>query len=192
LRLLVASAFSSPGAVSWAGRAALASPADDLSQAFLADPPLHPSQGIHILPFPPFPPLTYADPHTPTHTLHTHTHTHVPTRERTHAHIHTQQPACVRSPSPHPPQLGVMHRDLKPENFLLTAKGPDGELKLTDFGLGEAPRRGTPLPPTPPSPWRCCCCGGRILWGWLHLAPQALKYAHACTQSPQPHAATHV
>jgi serine/threonine protein kinase len=29
-----------------------------------------------------------------------------------------------------------MHRDLKPENFLLTNKGPDGELKLTDFGLG--------------------------------------------------------
>lgn len=33
-------------------------------------------------------------------------------------------------------ELGVMHRDLKPENFLLTNKGPDGELKLTDFGLG--------------------------------------------------------
>jgi calcium-dependent protein kinase len=30
-----------------------------------------------------------------------------------------------------------MHRDLKPENFLLTTKGPDGDLKLTDFGLGE-------------------------------------------------------
>ncbi len=28
-------------------------------------------------------------------------------------------------------ELGVMHRDLKPENFLLTSKGPDGELKLT-------------------------------------------------------------
>lgn len=33
-------------------------------------------------------------------------------------------------------ELGVMHRDLKPENFLLTSKGLDGELKLTDFGLG--------------------------------------------------------
>lgn len=33
-------------------------------------------------------------------------------------------------------ELGVMHRDLKPENFLLTSKGADGELKLTDFGLG--------------------------------------------------------
>lgn len=33
-------------------------------------------------------------------------------------------------------ELGVMHRDLKPENFLLTSKGPEGELKLTDFGLG--------------------------------------------------------
>lgn len=33
-------------------------------------------------------------------------------------------------------ELGVMHRDLKPENFLLTSKGTDGELKLTDFGLG--------------------------------------------------------
>lgn len=32
-------------------------------------------------------------------------------------------------------ELGVMHRDLKPENFLLTSK-TDGELKLTDFGLG--------------------------------------------------------
>ena len=29
-----------------------------------------------------------------------------------------------------------MHRDLKPENFLLTSKGPEGTLKLTDFGLG--------------------------------------------------------
>lgn len=35
-------------------------------------------------------------------------------------------------------QLGVMHRDLKPENFLLTNKGHDAELKLTDFGLGES------------------------------------------------------
>eukprot|EP00878_Enallax_costatus_P019301 GHUV01020361.1.p1 GENE.GHUV01020361.1~~GHUV01020361.1.p1 ORF type:complete len:411 (+),score=150.67 GHUV01020361.1:34-1233(+) len=33
-------------------------------------------------------------------------------------------------------ELGVMHRDLKPENFLLTSKTADGELKLTDFGLG--------------------------------------------------------
>jgi calcium-dependent protein kinase len=33
-------------------------------------------------------------------------------------------------------ELGVMHRDLKPENFLLTSKGVEGELKLTDFGLG--------------------------------------------------------
>mmetsp|Transcript_9123 Transcript_9123/g.15943 ORF Transcript_9123/g.15943 Transcript_9123/m.15943 type:complete len:479 (-) Transcript_9123:616-2052(-) len=33
-------------------------------------------------------------------------------------------------------ELGVMHRDLKPENFLLTSKAVDGELKLTDFGLG--------------------------------------------------------
>ncbi|GAX79943.1 hypothetical protein CEUSTIGMA_g7383.t1 [Chlamydomonas eustigma] len=32
--------------------------------------------------------------------------------------------------------LGVMHRDLKPENFLLTSKEAEGELKLTDFGLG--------------------------------------------------------
>lgn len=36
----------------------------------------------------------------------------------------------------HCQQLGVMHRDLKPENFLLTSKSSDGELKLTDFGLG--------------------------------------------------------
>eukprot|EP00798_Chlamydomonas_sp_ICE-L_P014576 gene14576-20621_t len=33
-------------------------------------------------------------------------------------------------------ELGVVHRDLKPENFLLTSKGADSELKLTDFGLG--------------------------------------------------------
>jgi serine/threonine protein kinase len=32
-----------------------------------------------------------------------------------------------------------MHRDLKPENFLLTNKGPNGDLKLTDFGLGRCP-----------------------------------------------------
>jgi serine/threonine protein kinase len=36
----------------------------------------------------------------------------------------------------HCQELGVMHRDLKPENFLLTSKGAEGELKLTDFGLG--------------------------------------------------------
>ena len=36
----------------------------------------------------------------------------------------------------HCQELGVMHRDLKPENFLLTSKGPEGTLKLTDFGLG--------------------------------------------------------
>ena len=36
----------------------------------------------------------------------------------------------------HCQELGVMHRDLKPENFLLTSKGPEGILKLTDFGLG--------------------------------------------------------
>ena len=34
-------------------------------------------------------------------------------------------------------ELGVMHRDLKPENFLLTSKGDNGELKLTDYGLGK-------------------------------------------------------
>jgi calcium-dependent protein kinase len=34
-------------------------------------------------------------------------------------------------------ELGVMHRDLKPENFLLTSKGENGELKLTDYGLGK-------------------------------------------------------
>ncbi len=36
----------------------------------------------------------------------------------------------------HCQELGVMHRDLKPENFLLTSKDTNGELKLTDFGLG--------------------------------------------------------
>lgn len=36
----------------------------------------------------------------------------------------------------HCQELGVMHRDLKPENFLLTSKDANGELKLTDFGLG--------------------------------------------------------
>jgi serine/threonine protein kinase len=38
----------------------------------------------------------------------------------------------------HPSSMHAPHRDLKPENFLLTSKtGPDAELKLTDFGLGE-------------------------------------------------------
>ena len=30
---------------------------------------------------------------------------------------------------------GVIHRDLKPENFLISARGPEGVLKATDFGL---------------------------------------------------------
>jgi len=32
---------------------------------------------------------------------------------------------------------GVAHRDLKPENMLLTTKGKDAEVKITDFGLSK-------------------------------------------------------
>jgi len=32
---------------------------------------------------------------------------------------------------------GVAHRDLKPENLLLTSKGPEGVLKISDFGLAK-------------------------------------------------------
>jgi len=32
---------------------------------------------------------------------------------------------------------GVAHRDLKPENMLMTKKGKDGEVKITDFGLSK-------------------------------------------------------
>jgi len=35
----------------------------------------------------------------------------------------------------HMHERGVIHRDLKPENLLLSSKGPDGILKLADFGL---------------------------------------------------------
>jgi len=31
----------------------------------------------------------------------------------------------------------VAHRDLKPENLLLTSKGPQGVLKISDFGLAK-------------------------------------------------------
>eukprot|EP01138_Halocafeteria_seosinensis_P014330 gb/GECG01014630.1/.p1 GENE.gb/GECG01014630.1/~~gb/GECG01014630.1/.p1 ORF type:complete len:348 (+),score=60.37 gb/GECG01014630.1/:1-1044(+) len=32
-------------------------------------------------------------------------------------------------------QQSIVHRDLKPENLLMTTKGADAEIKLTDFGL---------------------------------------------------------
>ena len=32
---------------------------------------------------------------------------------------------------------GIAHRDLKPENMLMTAKGKNAEIKITDFGLGK-------------------------------------------------------
>jgi len=32
---------------------------------------------------------------------------------------------------------GIVHRDLKPENMLLSSSGPDGQVKITDFGLGK-------------------------------------------------------
>lgn len=33
--------------------------------------------------------------------------------------------------------LNIAHRDLKPENLLYTAPGPNGTLKLTDFGFAK-------------------------------------------------------
>jgi len=42
----------------------------------------------------------------------------------------------LRDRSPRVISLTNLLADLKPENFLLTSKGQDGELKLTDFGLG--------------------------------------------------------
>jgi calcium/calmodulin-dependent protein kinase I len=33
--------------------------------------------------------------------------------------------------------LGIAHRDLKPENMLMTDKGDDAEVKITDFGLSK-------------------------------------------------------
>ena len=32
---------------------------------------------------------------------------------------------------------GIAHRDLKPENMLMTTKGADAEVKITDFGLSK-------------------------------------------------------
>lgn len=34
-------------------------------------------------------------------------------------------------------ELGIVHRDIKPENLLLTTRGPDGILKLADFGISK-------------------------------------------------------
>lgn len=33
--------------------------------------------------------------------------------------------------------IGVVHRDLKPENLIYDKPGPEGELKITDFGLAK-------------------------------------------------------
>ena len=31
----------------------------------------------------------------------------------------------------------ICHKDLKPENFMFTKKGPEGTIKLIDFGLSQ-------------------------------------------------------
>jgi len=36
---------------------------------------------------------------------------------------------------------GIVHRDIKPENLLLTARGPEGEVKICDFGLSRLLRQ---------------------------------------------------
>lgn len=72
------------------------------------------------------------------------------TYEAAHTVLRAKFPSCCKQAEP----LGVVPRvrELQatcqhprrapccgapqPENFLLTAKGPEGELKLTDFGLG--------------------------------------------------------
>ena len=41
--------------------------------------------------------------------------------------------------------MGALHRDIKPDNFLLSSPGPDGIVKLADFGLSCFYRRGLPL-----------------------------------------------
>lgn len=38
--------------------------------------------------------------------------------------------------------LGIAHRDIKPENFLLSKKGPEGQVKAADFGLSQFVRPG--------------------------------------------------
>lgn len=64
---------------------------------------------------------------------------------------------------------GVAHRDLKPENLLLTSKGLEGVLKLSDFGLAKI-LEGSQL--------MSVACGT-----WIYCAPEVLRVRREKTGS---------
>lgn len=65
---------------------------------------------------------------------------------------------------------GIAHRDLKPENMLMTKKGKDGEVKITDFGLSKFFDEQTAMMKTP------CGTPGYIAPEVLHMR----GYDHMC------------
>jgi serine/threonine-protein kinase len=68
----------------------------------------------------------------------------------------------------HAHELGVVHRDLKPANLLL---GPDGSLKLTDFGIARDNSRTTAL-----------TAAGKTVGTYAYMAPEQITGKYPITQ----------